>query len=632
MSSHRTLLAKTLSPKPVKKHARKPGPYASQPDLLRSVEQGSDVTGDQRSKERLLLLFDEKIQGDKVNAEMYTQLQAKDLLIAQLNERLISTAALVKKVDTDSSAAKEKQLKTLLEERSTLAKALRTTEEKTAELERKVQSSEERLEQEKGELEILNAALTEENEAQKAQLQDRAEQIRSAKTDVVDMSAIVQDLTKLNAELNDKIKALNEEMERNNTEHYQAIKKAEQVEEMERELVQTKTELQQLEGKQNKISEEAAAAKDLRELLYRVGKELNEVCAKISVVDHEATQAALTTLDALVSQIRTQATAPKNEASRIVTLKGKVRELSTALEEERRKTARAQASEKAHLSRVESLTTEYERLKSALQEANERFKRRLAPLQEVQDKAIAQRHEFEQKLEKLNSELQRKQTEAVNLNERMQTLKAKSEELRHSEEESRKAARELRLENLQLQSENAILSETANTREQKTREAMNKLTAIADELWRRDNDLLRKETQRLKLQEELNMLKASVQHSQARLKHRTAEDMENVNSRLEEKDKEIAALKRILQGRKEESAHSSAKGSTRDDEVEVAQKLHLALSGPRDSGQMMNVKALFQRHEDMVLSPQVTSQFDSLRSLAGDQPMTVGELLTKASL
>jgi len=631
MSSHRTFLAKTLSPKQVKKHGRKPGPYASQPDLLQAIEQDKDVT-DQRSKERMLLLFDEKVQGDQVNAELFTQMQAKDILIAKLNERLISTAALAKKADTDSAAAKEKQLRTLLEERSTLAKALRTAEEKTAELELKEQNSEQRLEEEKGELEILNAALTEESEAQKAQLQDRAEQLRSAKTDVVDMSVIVQDLTKLNAELNDKIKALNEEMEHNNTEHYQAIKKAEQVEEMERELVQTKTELQQLEAKHSRATEEASAAKDLRELLYRVGRELDEVCAKISVVDHEAAKAALSSLDALVTQIRTQAAAPKNEMGRVAALKGKVKDLSGALEEERRKTAKALASEKAHLGRVESLTAEYERLKSASQEANERFKRRLAPLQEVQDKAIAQRHEFEQKLEKLNSELQRKQTEAANLTERMHTIKAKLEELRRSEEDSRKEARQLRLENLQLQSENAMLSETANAREQKTRDATNRLSALTDELWRRDNDLLRKETQRLKLQEELNMLKASMQHSQARLKHRTAEDMEQVNTRLEDKDKEITALKRMLQDRKEESAHSSAKGSTRDNELEVAQKLHMALSGPRDPGQMVNVKARFQRHEDMVLSPQVLFQFDSLRSLAGDQPTTVRELLTKASL
>lgn len=631
MSSHRTFLAKTLSPKQVKKHSRKPGPYASQPDLLQAVEQTKDVT-DQRSKERMLLLFDEKVQGDKVNAELYTQLQAKDNLIAQLNERLISTSALAKKGDTDSVAAKEKQVRTLLEERSTLTKALRTAGEKSAELERKVQNSEQQLEQEKGELEILNAALTEESEAQKAQLQDRAEQLRSAKADVVDMSAIVQDLTKLNAELNDKIKALNEEMEHNNTEHYQAIKKAEQVEEMERELVQTKTELQQLEAKHTRVTEEASAVKDLRELLYRVGRELDEVCAKITAVDHEAVKAALSSLDALVTQIRTQAVAPKNEAGRMAALKGKVKDLNGALEEERRKTAKALASEKAHLGRVESLTTEYERLKSAFQEANERFKRRLAPLKEVQDKAIAQRHEFEQKLEKLNSELQRKQTEAVNLTERMHTMKTKLEELRRSEEESRKEARQLRLESLQLQSENAMLSETANAREQKTRDATNRLTAVTDELWRRDNDLLRKETQRLKLQEELNMLKASMQHSQARLKHRTAEDMEQVNFRLEDKDKEIAALKRMLQDRKEESAHSSAKGSTRDNEMEVAQKLHMALSGPKDADQMMHIKAAFQRHEDMVLSSQVLFQFESLRSLAGDQPTTVRELLAKASL
>ena len=623
--SARGNLAKTLSPKQSKKRGHKPGHYASQANFLPAEDAPSDVTDEGRSKQRLLLLFDERITGDKVNAELLTQLQARDALITQLNERLVSSAALAKKADTDSAAAKDKQLKTLLEERSALTKSLKAADEKLVELERQVQNSEQRLEDEKAEIEILNAALTEESEAQKSQLQDRAEQLRAAKADVVDMSSIVQDLTKLNAELNEKIKALNEEMERNNTEHYQAVKKAEQVEELERELVQAKTEVQQLTAKQTHQSEEVGAAKDLRELLYRVGKEIDEVCVKLSTVDHETARAALETLDAVVRDMRSKAAAPRNEADRIATLKGKIRDLTIALEEERHKTAKAMASEKAHLSRVESLNAEHERLKAALQDANERFKRRLAPLQEAQDKAIAQRHELELKIEKLNAELQRKQTEAHNLTERTHSLKTKVEELRKAEDESRRTARELRLENLQLQSENSVLAETANSREQKMREALNRLTSVSDELWRRDNDLLRKETQRLKLQEELNLLKASMQHSQARLKHRTAEDMGQINSRLEEKDKEIAALKRLLQARKEDTA--APKPATQDEELEVAQKLHMALS----SGSFEMLKGTFQRHEALTLRPEVTSQFESLHKLAGDEPVTVGELIAKAS-
>jgi hypothetical protein len=63
-----------------------------------------------------------------------------------------------------------------------------------------------------------------------------------------------------------------------------------------------------------------------------VGKELNEIYVKIIVVDHKTTHADSTTLNAIVSRIRSQASAPKNEANRIDTLKDKVRELSMALD------------------------------------------------------------------------------------------------------------------------------------------------------------------------------------------------------------------------------------------------------------------------------------------------------------
>ena len=50
------------------------------------------------------------------------------------------------------------------------------------------------------------------------------------------MSQIVQDMTKLNTDLNEKVSSLNSEIEKVNQDAFQAKKKAEHVENLERDL------------------------------------------------------------------------------------------------------------------------------------------------------------------------------------------------------------------------------------------------------------------------------------------------------------------------------------------------------------------------------------------------------------
>ena len=649
--SSRAQLGKTSPPKSHKGKPKKLAQTSSHAELKESLQASEEVTGDpQRSKDRVIALLDEKVNSDTMAAEMFVQLQARDKLIEQMNVRLMSMS---RKSDGDSQASKDKQVKSLLEEKSQMAKSLKTSEERIIELETKLKTIGDQAEEEKIQQEVLNEALTEESEALKAQLKDKAEQLRSAKNDIVEMSKIVDDLSKLNNELNEKIKALNDEMERNNTEHYQATKKAEQVEELERELVQSKTAQQQLEVKLKQASEDAGRVKELKELIYRVAKETDGVIAKISVVEHEAAQTAAGILDKLVAEMRTQAQAPRDNMDRIATLKNKLRETQEALEEERRKAARAQASEKAHLSRVDSLAAEHERMKASLQDHIERLKKRLDPLQGVHEKANAQRRELELKVENLNAELQRKQTEAAFLSERQQAMKAKFDEVRKSEEENRKAARELRLENIQLQSSHAMLQETANALEQKGKESRGKQTAMNDELWKRDNDLLRKEMQRLKLVEELNELKTSLQHAQARLKSRAAEDMNQLNARLEDKDKEIAALKRMLQTRSDPDLPRNgppkadpprAEPTKKDtNDRELAEKLEDSLrrvkaladmgeegSNTTAAGILKALHGAMAAYQDTVISAETISGLETLHRVCGDGSATVAEILSKA--
>lgn len=110
-----------------------------------------------------------------------------------------------------------------------------------------------------------------------------------------------------------------------------------------------------------------------------------------------------------------------------------------------------------------------------------------------------------------------------------------------NEKERQKEAWEMHMENLELKAKCEELKEKAYKQEQIAATFKNNLDALIDKLWERDNELLRKETMRLKLQGELNHLKVSIQSLQARLKVQS-ESTKHADWLLAEKNKEIDEL------------------------------------------------------------------------------------------
>ena len=536
MSTHN--LAKAYSPPKAPKKAKK----SPVPDTKLTEDQ------ENRSKARLLELLEDTLQGDAVSAGLYRQVQARDALIDALNERVVTAEAAAQRLDLDSLTGKEKQLKAVLEEKVGLWKRIKAAEDKVANLEDPLMSTRSTYREEREQLDLLAEALTEEVEVLKVQNRDKSEQVKAAKGDIVAMSGIVQDLTRLNKELNGKIEALNEEMERNNTEHYQAMKRAEQVEQMENELQQAQIDLQQTQSKLVKSQEEAFAAKDLRELLYKAGKAIDEVIIQISAESQWRDLAS--DLDSLVRELRQVGRPPRAQDPETLSgLKATIKDLRKELEVARRDFAKEQGTARAHEGRVAVLEKELERAKAAHKEKVMRLQERLEPLQELSEKATSTRQALESRLEVADAETQKLQIENVHLTQRLHRERSRSEELRRAEEESRRTIRDLRTEVVQMQTQAATWAEDCNSKDQKAKDALSRLMAATGEMWRRDNDILRRETQRLKLVEELNSLKTSIQHSQVRLKVRSAEDFAQVSSQLEAKEREIQTLKRLLQAK-----------------------------------------------------------------------------------
>jgi len=446
----------------------------------------------ERSKERLLLLFDEHVQGDRVNFELFKQLQAKDNVIEKLNERLHTAATLAK--NTDSLFAKDKLIQTLLEEKATQAELLRTAQAECLELIEKQHILEQRLEREKAELNLQNVKLTSECEALKEKMHNQAEQVQTASSDLDHMSKKGQEFSK-------RIKTLEEEVKRKTQDCEAAINQVAQMKETERELVQAQSKLQA------KYYEEAGAALNLSEPQRNVNCLLEEVREKVRV---EASEGTLARLDELANKIKSLADKQANLMRGYIDFKGKYQ---------------AADEEKASLEKqVNSLLSENKRLSKALDEKDELCKE----LQGKLDKAFAEKKNLQHQTKKLQQQEKElhfseniKQKQLDSLQELTKQLKEWLEAQQRDNKVIRQETWKLRLEHLELKAKYETLQETSFKSEQRASAAQNKLDALIDELWIRDNDLLRKETQRLKLQEDCNLLKTSLRSLEARLKHQT---------------------------------------------------------------------------------------------------------------
>ena len=511
------------------------------------VEEPITEEQENKSKERLMQLV-EDLESKDVTAQLLRQLKARDALIETLDAKIITAEATAKRFDLDSLSSKDKQLKSCFEEKSSLYRRLKSSEERISSLTDQLISTENTLREEREQVSLLTEALTEEIEVLKSQAKDKSEQIKSARGDVVAMSSIVQDLNRVNEDLKSKIESLNEEMERVNSEKYQAVKRAEQVDALEVELKQALSDLQNAQRKLTNAQEDVSDMKKLRELVYEASLKVTETAQKLRDFEDDEWQELGSELNQLASSLSSAGSQPHaQDPATLSDLKAQIKSLKAELNTANNKLTQAQIASQVHEKRVSELEKELNEMKNSHKEAILELQERFKPLQIAAEKAIATRQDLENRIEIANAETQKRLTENANLSEKLQKERNRSEELRRNDEENRRTIKELRGEKLQLQAEKNSLEEENRSKEQQMKETLSRVMAVTEELWRRDTDILRRETQRLKLVEELSALKTSIQNSQVRLKVKSAEDFAQVNSQLEAKEREIQALKRLLQ-------------------------------------------------------------------------------------
>ena len=460
---------------------------------------------------RLLFLMDTNTTHVDVDNELQVQLRAKDVLIEQLNAKLITTEAQARKHESESRVEKDRPLKELLGEKEVLVKELEGMREVCRDLEAKQEEVSRNTEALKENLEVQIEALTEDNEALREQLRQRSEALAAAKVDISQMSQIVQDLTRLNTDLNVKITSMNEEMEGKNNEHYQAVMKAQNTEELEKELVASKTEALKLQRKLEQLKEVEAEKDDVKMLLHVTAEELIQQLAQITVADAR-TGEAVRRVDELLRRIGEKAAYPaKLPGSQVAALKQKVTALNSEVANYKRAANIAITEKLFHQSQIENVRTESAKSKREYEVTVKLLEEKVKLIQGSVDYAFRTRKKVELSLESASSELARKTTECVYLTGKIDSLKEWESDLKSTKEDLKRnysslQGRYFEVNRLFAQNELATIGLKKDLQT-----ALAKVAVLKEELWKRDNKLLRKECRKIKLMEQVDSLRSTIQ-------------------------------------------------------------------------------------------------------------------------
>ena len=533
MHSGRSGFSKTSSQSGLK-HKAKHAVSPSEPQLLPAVSPPSATESKAESE----------------GTDPVLALKARDAVIEDLRKRVLQLATQAKRLDTESFAAKEKQLKLLLEDKASLLKQQKGLESSLSDLQSQLQALDSKHQEALQTQQLLSDALTEEGEKLKSQLMERSEQLNSAKADVAQMSSIVQEMTSLNSELNEKILKMNQDMEQVNKTAFEASAKAQQCDELEKELVEEKTKTQRLEREVEENEQAKARLKSALAVIETVAEDLKSV-------ENEEVRKAIEALQAIPYLLPAPNPAHSSDPN---TLSTQIAHLKSQLKDEKREFARISKIDAVQRNRITALEAEKTKLRAELNYVIEKQKKQLVVLKDHVKNSTEKAQDLADRLEKANSDLVAAQTSVIHLTARVNALKSQAVDSKKTEETLKQTIKSLKNALLDVQFDKTAFEASLQLRESNAKDATARLEAVTEEMWKKDNELVRKETQRLKLQEDFNALKTSLQSSHVQFKIKMSEEINKANSRIEGKEQEISELKRLVMQTGQSVPAKKAKG------------------------------------------------------------------------
>lgn len=459
----------------------------------------STPTALSKSRKRTLSLLS---NGDDYIKQLDEQLAARDSHITELNDQIVGLKAVMKLWEGQSAAKLDRQLKAANEEREKLARekmrleaVVVATEEREALKEGKWQIDREMLEE-------TIAKLTEESEKLKLEAAEKAHSELESKSDLSKLSTILQEMSKMNSNFKDRIEALNNDMEQLSKDRYELSLRIQGLQGCEAEADRLRREVAAYELRISNEPDAAAKLAALEASCQSGYQKLVEVIRKAQDAEVVAglKEVAGVFVDPKVKRLIGEADI-EDFQSRMKAAKKENEELNFELDKVR-KELEAQRERTAFLEKEREL-----RLKEHKNEINS-YSQKMQEMEETLDKSQKDCREIVFSDTKLQDFVTKLKAENSALQSKLSLSRSQLQDCKRQLEAQRVSNHTLQSDLLQAKALLISASSAKKGKDRASAELEYKLAASKEELWKKETELLRKESHRIRLEEELRALQS----------------------------------------------------------------------------------------------------------------------------
>ncbi|CAG9318487.1 unnamed protein product [Blepharisma stoltei] len=529
------------------------------------------------SKQRTLDLLNPKTE--HLDQDLQLQLEARDKYINELNKSILSLRTSLKLKDEKMKQAKELASETKrLEEELTNERKIRLNEEKKYyDLKHDFEKATEAWKEEKESLQLLQEAVTEELEGCRAQVLSKQNEVNSIKSDIIQISKIVDQMTTLNKDLHEKIDKMNGDMEETNKRYYEAKVKADNVEDFENTIAQYMSEQTRLQKSNAKL---LSQQEDMKNYLENIEDTFNKIksiednikqkAQSLPGIKSEQIEEEFQHISVFLQNIGKSLNEAKSSLKQnmpksfsISDNEESVRERVVQLEEQLKimndNMKTALTSQGPLLSQIEGLNNILKKMKTEYDENTAKIRKHADIMKEQNDSFREKLDLAKQEIEKKESELQKTLTKLANTNNRVETLLKRAREQSGKEDELKREISQLRTKQSSIALDKRGSNGANAQRELKIKKTIYQLHALREEIYKKDTEVIARQKEIAKLEAELQSKNENMQKAFSKMKTVEADILSKVSKDLDEKDKQIQLLKEMLRGASSEGRAKEGK-------------------------------------------------------------------------
>ena len=455
-----------------------------------------------KSRKRTLSLLSDSTSPDDYLHQLNDQLISRDSHISHLNDQIIGLKAVMKLWETQSAAKLDRQLKAAYEEIDKIGKDKIRLETVAMNLEEKITIIEDKCEKEKENLEEKIKDLMGKVEKQRAELLEKGKIEAESKADLSKLNSILKEMSKMNSGFKEKIAGMNAEMESLSKSKYEIDLRLQSLLSIESEADRLRNEISTYETRLTNEPDAAAKLQSLENMCQNAYQKLVAIIGKLQE-NRE-----------IAGELRDVA----NIFGENTKIRRKITEMDWEEMQNRLKNAKKENEE---------LNRENEKLKKIIEAQNERIsfleKNQVAKSEENKAESLFHTQkilEMEEIIASLQNENRECHFSESKLNDLIEKLKGENDNLqvklgisrnqlqdaRRQLESQKTTLKNIQLDLIQVKSSINTANTVKKTKERANAELEFKLEAIKEELWKKETELLRKESHRIRLEEEIRVL------------------------------------------------------------------------------------------------------------------------------